>query len=66
MSIRTLFSIRRTADDRSEYARLEEAEREVTELKQRCDAAAGILDARRKRNHWRETVEQMIRGGAWQ
>lgn len=43
-------------------ARLVEAERELEELKVRAREAIGTLDARASRNHWRESIEQMITG----
>ena len=44
--------------------RLEKAERELFWLKARAAKAIQSLDERQKRNHWRESIEQMIQGGA--
>ena len=43
-------------------ARLMNAEHEVRQLVDRADAAVKALKARRERNHWRESIEQMISG----
>lgn len=53
-----------TADraEAEKMARLERAEAEVAGLRIRADNAIQFLDARRKRNHWRESIEQMIQG----
>lgn len=42
--------------------RLERAEAEVENLKMRAHAAIQILDGRRERNHWRESIQEMIQG----
>lgn len=51
-------------DEREKMARLEQAEAELTDLKDRMDRAVEYLDARTRRNHWRESIEKMIRGEA--
>lgn len=48
--------------EREQFARLEMAEQRVQTLRARADQAARILEERRRRNHWRETIEQMIQG----
>lgn len=48
--------------DAEHEARMEKAVRDVDELRTRADAALGTLDARDRRNHWRESIEQMIQG----
>jgi len=53
---------RKEADERAKMERLEKAETELMSLKVRAARAIQLLDARRNRNHWRESVEQMIRG----
>lgn len=50
------------ADEREKMARLEWAEGELSALQVRKDRALGILAARDSRNHWRESIEQMIQG----
>lgn len=50
--------------DRANLARLEQAESDLGVLKARASRAIGILDARDGRNHWRESIEQMIQGSA--
>ena len=52
---------RADAEEREKIARLEEAEREVKHLKARGDRAIQFLESRDNRNHWRESIEQMIR-----
>lgn len=42
--------------------RLEQAEAEVEDLMLRAGTAIRFLDARHRRNHWRESIEQMIQG----
>lgn len=51
-------------DEREKMARLEQAEAELTDLKDRMDRAVEYLDARTRRNYWRESIEKMIRGEA--
>lgn len=62
---RVFFRKKKKQDDHEELAklaRLEEAEREVTSLSERKDKAISMLDARHGRNHWRESIEEMIQG----
>lgn len=51
---------RETEDEK--VARLEQAERDLGEFKARAHHLTKKLDERRKRNHWRESIEQMIQG----
>lgn len=44
-------------------ARLENAERDLASLRRRHEQATGTLVRRVKRNHWVETIEQMVQGG---
>jgi len=53
---------RETLIDAEHEARMEKADRDVTILRNRADAALNVLDSRDKRNHWRESVERMIQG----
>lgn len=48
--------------EREKMARLEEAERELASLTERGANAVGMLLARNDRNHWRESIEDMIHG----
>lgn len=50
--------------EREQMARLESAEADVRDLRRRADAAIRALDARRERNHWRESIEQIIQGAS--
>lgn len=50
------------AEHRVKMERLERAEDELRVLKARADRAIGVLDAREKRNHWREAIDSMIQG----
>lgn len=43
-------------------ARLAKAERDLADLTTRGQDAVRALDARNGRNHWRESIEQMIQG----
>lgn len=43
--------------------RLHRAENELRTLKARAHRAASALESRRQRNHWRESIEQMLQGG---
>lgn len=45
-----------------EEARLEDAEREVTELQDRASKAIKELTGRHRRDHWHESIEKMIKG----
>lgn len=49
--------------DREKYVRLEKAESDLLGLKQRAHVAISSLDSRNRRNHWQESIEQMIQGG---
>lgn len=51
---------RREEDEKD--ARLENAERELADLKMRSERAVRTLSARHRRNHWTESVENMIQG----
>lgn len=44
--------------------RLIQAEMTLEDLTRRGQQAMNTLDERHQRNHWRESVEQMIHGGA--
>ena len=58
---------RRKRDRDSEadkLVRLEKAEAEVRELISRGETATEFLEGRQRRNHWRDSIEQMLRGGA--
>lgn len=48
----------------AKVARLEQAESEVKELISRGETVTKFLEDRQRRNHWRDSIEQMIRGGA--
>lgn len=48
--------------DEEQLARLEKAERDVESLRHRATVATRSLDGRHQRNHWRESIEQMIQG----
>lgn len=59
------FFRRKTTEDpaeREKIAKLERAEAELQELKVRGERAVRLLNERSRRNHWRESVEQMIQG----
>lgn len=53
---------KRDAEEEEKMARLEQAERELEHVKTRSDRATRILSDRGTRNHWRESIEQMIQG----
>lgn len=61
-ALRGRFTEKTTPHEQAQYARLERAEREVADLKARADRAVRFLDERRGRNHWREAIEQVVRG----
>lgn len=44
-------------------AKLEAAEAEMKDLKQRSDRAVSALTERQRRNHWQESVDRLIQGG---
>lgn len=48
----------------AKLARLEQAESEVRELISRGETVTKFLGDRQRRNHWQDSIEQMIRGGA--
>lgn len=56
-----IFPAKSHTDDYDE-ARLLDAERDLEALKKRAATANKTLLARASRNHWRESIEQMILG----
>jgi len=50
--------------DREKMRRLEAAEQELASLRERGVVAVNTLIARNERNHWRESIEDMIHGRA--
>lgn len=65
INLRPLFispRAKRKARETAEEARLVRAENEVRVLQSRADSAIEALDARARRNHWRESIQQMIQG----
>lgn len=48
--------------EREKITRLEQAEAEVADLVARSERAIGYLTPRRGRNHWRESITEMIQG----
>ena len=52
-----------SSDEEKKVARLVEAEKSLGELQQRAHVAITYLDGRHRRNHWRESVQEMIEGG---
>lgn len=55
---------RKRDSEAAKVARLEQAESEVKELISRGETVTKFLEDRQRRNHWRDSIEQMIRGGA--
>lgn len=56
---------RKRQRDQAEHVkmvRLEQAEGDLRDLQTRADRALRTLDERHRRNHWRESIEQMIQG----
>jgi hypothetical protein len=53
---------RAKVEERANIVRLERAEQELRDLQERGDRAMQFLAARGRRNHWRESIEQMIQG----
>lgn len=52
----------REAREREKMAALERAEGDLRDLKERKTRALGELDARHRRNHWGESIVEMIQG----
>lgn len=50
------------AAEAAKIARLERAERQLSELRRRSESAILFLTEREDRNHWREAIETMIGG----
>lgn len=48
--------------EEEKIARLENAERDLRDLKDRGERAKRFLSERQERNHWGESVAQMIQG----
>lgn len=55
---------RKRDSEAAKLARLEQAESEVKELISRGETVTKVLRDRQRRNHWQDSIEQMIRGGA--
>jgi hypothetical protein len=51
-----------TATEAAHEARLVKFETELEALRGRADTALDSLNARHDRNHWRESIEEMITG----
>ena len=66
MKFRWTAAARREAAEieREQDARLDSAEKELSDLQERAGSAIRKLDERQRRNHWREAIENMIRGVA--
>lgn len=64
LGLKKILSVRakRDADEDEKLARLEDAERRLIHMQERAHTLAKTLDDRRNRNHWRESIEQMIQG----
>lgn len=56
-------SIARDKIDQEREQKLEQAEAELEDLKQRAARIIPLLRTRAQRNHWRESIERMIWGG---
>lgn len=57
--------IRKPREDAAEEVKMERlraAESAGTDLQRRADELTKILQERRQRNHWRESIEKMIQG----
>lgn len=52
----------RDQTEHEKIERLEQAEAELDSLKARASKAISFLDSRHQRNHWRESIEDMIQG----
>ena len=50
------------AEYQAKLSRLEAAEAEVADLRARAERAIKTLEDRRKRNHWRESIQEMLGG----
>lgn len=50
-------------EEQAKDQRLAEAEKALSNLQHRAHVAVGYLDGRGGRNHWKESVEEMIQGG---
>ena len=58
------FQNREDPEEREKMARLEAAEGDLRLLRARADLAVRLLTERNGRNHWRESIEDMIRGAS--
>lgn len=61
--IKIFSKTRADASHDEKMVRLEQAERDLASLKERLSQPMAVLDKRRRQNHWRESIEQMIQGG---
>ena len=59
-----LFSRKHTddAEEREKMALLEQVEAEAKDLRERADVAVYVMKHRDRRNHWQESIQEMIWG----
>lgn len=62
MILHPAWRIHRVRIEREKLSQIEKAEKELEALQKRGKAATEALTARQKQNHWRESIEAMIRG----
>lgn len=60
--IRKVFKQGVDHDEVVEEARLMNAERDLRVLQERAALATGGMEARHRRNHWQDAIDQLIRG----
>jgi hypothetical protein len=59
-----LFSRKRgqAAEERAKMELLEQVEAQAKDLRERADVATYVMKHRDRRNHWQESIQQMITG----
>lgn len=62
MILHPAWRINRIRTEKEKLSQIEQAEKELEALQKRGRDATDALLARKRQNHWRESIEAMIRG----
>lgn len=62
MILHPAWRINRACTEGEKISRIEVAEKELRSLQKRSREATDALLARKRQNHWRESIEAVIRG----
>lgn len=62
MILHPAWRINRIRTEKEKLSQIEQAEKELRSLQKRSREATDALLAHKRQNHWRESIEAMIRG----